>query len=93
MLSENDAHAFVLIELVTSVISAARDFTPRDTVELGFIHGLCLDAAHTHQPDLLEFLASPRGLAAVSLVMSQRPEIVKSDDPQGAVWTFVRKLN
>lgn len=93
MLSENDAPAALLIELITRVITAARDFTPRDTVELGFVHGLCLDAAHTHHPELVEFLASPRGLAAVSLVLSQRPEIVKSDDPKGAVWTFVRKLN
>jgi len=82
-----------IVDLITQVITAARDFTPRETVELGFVHGLCLDAANAHQPDLVEFLASTRGLAAVALVLSQRPEIVTSDDPKGAVWTFVRKPN
>lgn len=80
-----------LIELITRVITAARDFTPRETVELGFVHGLCLDAAHTHNPELVDFIASARGLAAIALVLSQCSEIVTSDDPKGAVWTFVRK--
>lgn len=86
-------HPDRLIELITQVITAARDFTPRETVELGFVHGLCLDAAHAHHPDLVEFLASTRGLAAMAIVLSQRPEIVTSDDPKRAVWTFVRKPN
>lgn len=79
-----------LIDLITRVITAARDFTPRATVELGFVHGLCLDAANAHHPDLVEFLATPSGLAAIVLVLSQRPEIVTTDDPRKAIWTFVR---
>jgi len=86
-------HPDRLIDLITQVITAARDFTPRETVELGFVHGLCLDAANAHHPDLIDFLASTRGLAAVALVLSQRPEIVTSSDAKGPVWTFVRKLN
>ena len=85
------SHPDRIVDLITQVITAARDFTPRDTVELGFVHGLCLDAANAHHPDLVEFLASTRGLAAVALVLAQRSEIVTSDDPTGAVWAFVRK--
>ncbi|WP_312407315.1 hypothetical protein [Rhizobium sp.] len=85
------SHPDRLIDLITLVITAARDFTPRETIELGFVHGLCLDAANAHHPDLVEFLATARGLSAVAIVLSQSPEIVTSDDPIGAVWTFVRK--
>lgn len=87
------SHPDRLIDLVTQVITAARDFTPRETVELGFVHGLCLDAANAHHPDLVEILATARGLAAVAVVLSQRPEIVTSDDPIGSVWTLVRRSN
>ncbi len=86
-------HPDRLIDLITQVITAARDFTPRETVELGFCAWLCLDAANAHHPDLIEFLAGTRGLAAVALVLSQRPEIVTSSDGKVPLWTFVRKLN
>jgi hypothetical protein len=76
--------------LVTKVMIAARDFTPRDAVELGVIHGLCVDAARKGAPHLTEFLASVSGLVAITGVLSQLPHIVVANDPNGAVWTFVR---
>lgn len=78
------------IALVTKVTSAAREFTPRQTVELGVLHGLCLDAARNHDPDLVDFIASVRGLAALSVTLSQLPHLVVANDLKGAEWTFVR---
>lgn len=86
-------HPEKLIALVTQVVSAARDFTPRDTVELGFLHGLCLDAARTHHPDLLDFIASPRGLAAVTVILTQLPDVVTAKEPTSGTWAFVRKTH
>jgi hypothetical protein len=79
-----------IIDLVTKVITAARDFTPRETVELGVIHGLCLDAARKSAPHMIEFLSSVRGLVAITVTLSQLPHIVTTNDPKGATWTFVR---
>jgi len=82
------SHPDRLIDLVTQVITAARGFTPRETVELGFVHGLCLDAANAHHPDLVEILATARGLAAVGGVFFPRPGVGTSDEPLGCVWSF-----
>lgn len=79
-----------IIDLVTRVVLAARDFTPRQTIELGFIHGLCLDAARKNSPHLTEFLASVKGLVAITAILTQLPHIVTSNDPKGSIWTFVR---
>lgn len=51
-----------LVALVIKITTTARDFTPRRSVELGVLHGLCLDAARKHEPHLVEFVASVPGL-------------------------------
>lgn len=79
-----------LVALVTKVTTTARDFTPRRSVELGVLHGLCLDAARKHEPHLVEFVASVPGLIAISGILSQLPHIIASNDPDGAMWSFVR---
>jgi hypothetical protein len=78
-----------IVELVTQVITAARDFTPRRTVKVGVVHGLCIDAARKNAPHLIEFLSSVRGLVAITVVLSQLPHIVTTEDPKGATWSFV----
>jgi hypothetical protein len=79
-----------IIELITRVITAARDFTPRETVELGVTHGLCVDAAGKNAPRLTEFLSSVRGLMTVTATLSQLPHIVAMKDQRDSTWSFVR---
>jgi hypothetical protein len=80
-----------ITEFVAAVVLTARDFTPRDTVELGVIHGLCLDAANDHAPHMLRFLASVDGLEALASVLNQMPQIIVAVDVSGASWQFVRE--
>jgi hypothetical protein len=76
--------------LVLRVTLAMRDFTPRQHVELGVIHGMCVEAARKHEPHLIDFLSSVTGLAALSAALSQLPHIVVTSDANGALWAFVR---
>ncbi|WJH38372.1 hypothetical protein N7E02_06925 (plasmid) [Aliirhizobium terrae] len=85
-----DNKADDIIELVTKVIVAARNFTPRETVELGVVHGLCMDAATKNAPHLIEFLSSVRGLVAITATLLQLPHVVTPNDAGGWTWTFVR---
>lgn len=77
-------------EFVLAVVTSARDFTPRETVELGIIHGLCVDAATDHAPHLIEFLGTVQGLDALSGALSQMPDILMPADVAGSSWVFVR---
>ncbi len=79
-----------IIDLVTKIITTARDSTSRETVELGVIHGLCVDAARKSAPHMIEFLSSVRGLVAITVTLSQLPHIVTVNDPKDSTWTFVR---
>ncbi len=85
------ATADEVIDLVTKVTTAARDFTPRQTIELAVIHGFCLDTARRNAPHLIEFLSSVPGLVAITTTLTQLPHIVTTEDPRGAVWSFVRR--
>jgi hypothetical protein len=76
---------------VLAVVAATRDFTPRDTVELGVLHGFCLDAAKDHAPHMLRFLASVDGLEALASALGQLPHIIVAVDVKGASWQFVRE--
>jgi len=78
------------IEFVEQVVSELRALTPRSTVELGILHGFCLDAAQARQPQLVDFLTSPAGLAALSATLGQMPDKVLQADIEGATWEFVR---
>jgi len=77
-------------EFVIAVVTSARDFTPRETVELGIIHGLCVDAAADHAPHLVEFLGTVQGLDALSGVLSQIHDVLVPADVAGSSWIFVR---
>jgi hypothetical protein len=77
-------------EFVLAVVTSARDFTPRETVELGIIHGLCVDAAADHAPYLIEFLGTVQGLDALSGALSQMPDVLMPADIAGSSWFFVR---
>lgn len=45
----------MLEELVDRVLLAVRDMTPRDTIELGVLHGFCLDTAKDLYPERVRF--------------------------------------
>jgi hypothetical protein len=76
--------------LVLRVTTAMRDFTPRQSVELGVIHGMCVEAARQHEPQLVDFLNSVNGLTALSAALSQLPHVVVTADVNSGQWTFVR---
>lgn len=78
------------IRFVQEVVSDVRDVTPRPAAELGVIHGFCLDAAHARRPELVDFLMSPGGLAALSGALAQMPDKVLQANVEGATWKFVR---
>lgn len=78
------------IEFVAGVIDSTIALTPRANVELGVIHGFCVDAAYERQPHFIEFLAPPSGLAALSSALSQMPQKLQPIDVDAGLWTFVR---
>ncbi|MBW9089718.1 hypothetical protein JNB91_18010 [Rhizobium wenxiniae] len=78
-------------ELVKAVIVSMREITPRETVELGVIHGFCIDAAETEAPDLITFLSSVAGLEAVTAQLGRLPEYLTAVAVDGATWQFVPK--
>lgn len=79
------SHPAPPIDLITQAITAARDFSPRETVDLGLVHGLCFDAADAQN---LKFFAAARRVAAVARLLSQRPETLRSNDPKHARYGF-----
>lgn len=77
-------------ELVKSVVESLRAATPRDTVELGVIHGFCIDAAHKNA-SMVTFLSSVGGLEALSAQLSRLPDQIEAVDIDGSMWQFVPK--
>lgn len=75
--------------LVHDVVAGLRDLSPRSTVELGVIHGFCVDAARERAPTLVAFLSSVDGLEALSAELSRMPEILSTVGVDGAEWQFV----
>jgi len=80
-----------LTEFVAPVVLMARDFLPRDSLELGVLHGFCLDAAKDHAPHMLRFLASVDSLETLASALGQLPRIIVAADCKGASWQFVRE--
>jgi hypothetical protein len=78
-------------ELVDGVVCGLRDLSPRSTVELGIIHGFCVDAAKDNAPTLVSFLSSVDGLQALSAALARMPETVTAVGVDGATWRFVDK--
>lgn len=78
-------------ELVDGVVCELRDLSPRSTVELGVIHGFCVDAAKDNAPTLVSFLSSVDGLQALSAELSKMPEILTAVGVDGATWRFADK--
>ena len=79
------------IDFVSSVIDDIRDLTPRDTIELGVIHGFCVDAAQARRPHFIEFLSDAGSLAALSAALAQLPHKVTSVDVTGAAWRLAEQ--
>jgi hypothetical protein len=75
--------------LVLEVVVALREVSPRSTVELGVIHGFCVDAAHANAPALVNFLSSVEGLQALSAELSRMSEKITAVGIDGAEWRFV----
>lgn len=76
-------------EMVETVIKALRDATPREVVELGVLHGFCVDVAREAHPNLLLFLSSPQGLEALAAHLSRMPDVVEPANVEGTRWRFV----
>jgi hypothetical protein len=76
--------------LVKSVVESLSAATPRDTVELGVIHGFCIDAAHPNV-SMVDFLSSVGGLEALSAQLSRLPEHIEAVDIDGSLRKFVPK--
>jgi hypothetical protein len=80
-----------LEDLVETVIAGLRDLTPRQVVELGVLHGFCVDAARTNNPNLVLFLSSTQGLEAFCAHLSRMPHLLEVVDPDGSRWRFVER--
>ena len=80
-------------QLVTAVVSTLRELTPREDVELGVIHGFCLDAAQQKAPNLISFLSSVEGLQALSAQLSRLPDFLEPVGVDGATWHFVQNVS
>lgn len=76
-------------ELVQGAVRGLRDLTLRETVELGVLHGFCVDVARENQPDLFLVLSSIDGLAAFSAHLSRMPDVIEPIDCDGSRWRFV----
>lgn len=77
-------------ELAARVIVTARDQTPRPAIELGVIHGFCLDVAEDLAPELIGVLASVDGLHLLVAALETMPDIVKPSSGDKSSWEFVR---
>ncbi len=79
------------IDFVEEVVDSLREITPRSSVELGVLHGFCLDAAQERRKKFVDFLTSPGGLTALSAALGQMPDKVLQTDIEGKTWKFVRE--
>jgi hypothetical protein len=78
-------------ELVGSVLSEARNFTPRTEIEFGVIHGFCRDFAEDRAPGYIDLLSRVEGLQALVPALERRPDLVRPATPEKALWYFVRE--
>lgn len=77
-------------ELAAKVMVMARGQTPRRAIELGVIHGFCLDVAEDLAPELIRVLATVDGLHQLVGVLETMPDVVKPSSADKASWEFVR---
>lgn len=79
-----------LEQFIERLIIGLRDISPRDTVELGVLHGFAVDAAQSNTPKLAAFLSSMGGLEAFCAELHRLPEIIQPVSIGGSEWRFVR---
>ncbi len=75
--------------VVETVVAALRDITPRETVELGVLHGFCVDAAREAYPHLVMFLSSVEGLNAFTAHLYRLTAVIEAVDVTGSTWRFL----
>jgi hypothetical protein len=78
-------------DLVGSVVSMARDATPRRTIEFGVIHGFCRDFAEDLAPELIDILNRVEGLECLVPALEKRPDLIVPATEEKALWCFVRE--
>jgi hypothetical protein len=78
-------------DLVGSVLSMARDATPRRTIEFGVIHGFCRDFAEDLAPELIDILNRVEGLECLVPALEKRPDLIVPATEEKALWCFVRE--
>jgi hypothetical protein len=78
-------------DLVGSVVSMARDATPRRTIEFGVIHGFCRDFAEDLAPELIDILNRVEGLECLVPALEKRPDLIVPATEEKALWYFVRE--
>lgn len=77
-------------QLVGTVLPEARALTPRDTLELGVIHGFCRDFAERQAPGYIDLLSRVESLQALVPALERHPALVLAATPEKALWNFVR---
>lgn len=77
-------------QLVGTVLAEARALTPRDTIELGVIHGFCRDFAEKQAPGYIDLLSRVESLQALVPALERHPALVLPATPEKALWNFVR---
>lgn len=80
----------VLEQFIEHIIVGLREISPRDTVELGVLHGFAVDAAQNQAPKLAIFLSSIEGLQAFCAELHRLPDVIEPVDIDGSEWRFVR---
>lgn len=81
----------VLEQFIKHLIISLREISPRDTVELGVLHGFAVDAAQDQAPKLAIFLSSVDGLQAFCAELHRLPNVIQPLNIDGSEWRFVRE--
>lgn len=86
-----NAKAIQFDELVKNVVISLREITPREEVELGVVHGFCVDYAQQNAPHLLGFLSHVDGLDALAAELSRMVEILQPAAVSASRWRFLEQ--
>ncbi|TWF42236.1 hypothetical protein [Neorhizobium alkalisoli] len=81
-----------LEQFIERLIIGLRDASPRETVELGVLHGFAVDAAQSDTPKLAAFLSSLDGLEAFCAELHRLPALIQPVGISGSEWRFVRPV-
>jgi hypothetical protein len=79
-----------LDDLVDHVITFVCGATRRETIELGVIHGFCIDFAERLAPNMIEPLSTVDGLRALVAALERRPHVTMPVGGDLARWGFRR---